>query len=55
MKFNIKEILKMEYTVCDDMSKVYDAPLCEILHMEVESVILNGSNIVIGPEPEYPD
>lgn len=47
--------LEMKYIPCDRTTKTYDAPQCEILQMEVESFILSDSNIVIGPDPEYPD
>ena len=33
----------------------YEAPRTMVILVEVESTFLNGTNVVVGPEPEYPD
>lgn len=35
--------------------KVYLTPNTDVIEIQDESAILNGTNTVIGPDPEYPD
>lgn len=34
---------------------VYETPITNVIPIQNESAILNGTNTVVGPEPEYPD
>ena len=35
--------------------KLYLTPSSDVIPIQNESPILNGTNTVVGPEPEYPD
>lgn len=39
----------------DKTKQDYEVPQVEVLELKVDFHILEGTNVVIGPDPEYPD